>query len=71
MSATFVRPFVSYITKTKTTIALNSESTYDWEGENWSVPVNLTVNQLLRIGGQPLQIGGGVRYWAETPDGGP
>jgi len=71
VSATFVQPFISYITKTKTTIGLNTESTYDWENDNWSIPINLTVNQLLKIGNQPLQVGGGVRYWAETPDGGP
>ncbi len=71
VSATFLQPFLSYITKTKTTIGLNAESTYDWKGDNWSVPINLTVSQLLRIGKQPLQIGGGVRYWAESPDNGP
>lgn len=71
VSATFLQPFLSYITKTKTTIGLNTESTYDWKGDHWSVPINLTVNQLFKIGKQPLQIGGGVRYWAESPDNGP
>ena len=47
------------------------ESTYDWEGEQWSVPVNFTVNQLLKIGPQILQIGVGTRYWADSPDNGP
>lgn len=71
VSATFLQPFVSYITPTKTTIALNAESTYDWENEAWIVPVNLTVSQLLTIGSQPVQIGVGARYWAESPEGGP
>jgi hypothetical protein len=71
ISATFIQPFVSYITKTKTTIGLNLESTYDWESEQWAVPVNFTVNQLLKIGPQIIQVGGGIRYWAESPDGGP
>ncbi len=71
VSATFLQPFVSYITKTKTTIGLNVESTRDWEAEEWSVPINLTVNQLFKIGKQPLQIGGGIRYWADSPDNGP
>ncbi len=71
VSATFIQPFVSYITKTKTTIGMNTESTYDWEAEQWSVPVNLTVNQLLKVGSQLFQVGGGVRYWADSPDGGP
>ena len=71
ISASFVQPFVSYITKTKTTIGLNLESTYDWESEEWSVPVNFTVNQLLKVGTQIMQVGVGARYWADSPDGGP
>jgi len=71
VSATFIQPFVSYITKTKTTIGLSMESTYDWESEQWSVPINFTVNQLLKIGSQIIQVGGGIRYWADSPDNGP
>jgi hypothetical protein len=71
VSATFVQPFMSYITETKTTMGLNTESTYDWEAEQWSVPVNFTVYQLLKLGDQLLQVGGGVRYWLEAPDNGP
>jgi hypothetical protein len=71
ISATFIQPFISFITKTKTTIGLNLESTYDWESEQWSVPINLTVNQLLKVGSQIIQVGGGVRYWADSPDNGP
>ena len=71
VSATFLQPFVSYITKTKTTFGLNLESTYDWNNDQWSVPINLTVNQLLMAGKKPFQIGAGVRYWADSPDNGP
>ena len=71
ISASFVQPFVSYITKTKTTIGLNTESTYDWESEQWSVPVNLIVSQMLKVGDQIFQIGGGVRYWADSTAAGP
>ncbi len=70
ISATFVQPFLSYITKTRTTFSLNSESTYDWESDQWSVPVNATVAQLLKIGPQILQVQLGARYWAESPDNG-
>lgn len=70
ISASFVQPFISYVTPSKTTFALNTESTYDWEGEQWSVPVNVTVSQLLIMRGQILQVGGGLRYWAENPEGG-
>ncbi len=68
VSATFFQPFMSYITKTKTTIGLSAESTYNWNNEEWSVPVNFTVNQLLKLGNQIFQVGGGVRYWVDNPD---
>ncbi len=71
VNATFLQPFLTYITKTKTTFSLNTESTYDWENEVWSVPINIGVAQMLKIGPQIIQVGGGARYWAESPDGGP
>jgi len=70
INATYIQPFVAYITATKTTFGLNTESTYDWEAGQWSVPVNITVSQLLRSGRQPLQLQAGVRYWADGPPGG-
>ncbi len=53
------------------TFALNTESSYDWNGEQWSVPINAFVSKLLKIAQQPVSIGGGVRYWAESPESGP
>ena len=66
ISATFVQPFLTYITSTKTTIALNTESTYDWKSKEWSVPINLMVNQMMMMGKRPVQVGLGLRYWAES-----
>jgi hypothetical protein len=71
INATFLQPFLSYITKTQTTLGLNSEATYDWENDASSVPVNLTVSQLLKIGKMPVQFMVGGRYWADSPDNGP
>ncbi|MEY8096310.1 transporter [Falsihalocynthiibacter sp. S25ZX9] len=72
VNSTFLQPFVSYTTKKATSFSLNTESTYDWETEQWSVPINLMVNQMIKLGKkQPAQIGLGVRYWAQAPDGGP
>lgn len=71
VSATFLQPFLSYVTPAKTTWAINTESTYDWEREDWSVPVNVTVAQLLKVGDQLVQVGGGLRYWVTAPDNGP
>lgn len=71
VNATFIQPFLTYVTPTQTTFALNTESTYDWETNKWSIPINLTVAQVMRFGDQLAQIGGGFRYWVQTPDSGP
>lgn len=69
-SNTFLQPFVSYSTKKATSFTLNAESTYDWENDTWSVPINFMVAQVIKIDKRPVQISGGVRYWAESPAGG-
>jgi hypothetical protein len=55
VNATFLQPFVAYTTKTYTTFGLNTESTYDWSHSQWTVPLNASVSQLLKIGKQPVQ----------------
>lgn len=70
VNATFLQPFVSYVTKTKTTFGLNTESTYDWENEQWSVPVIAQVAQLFKIGPQIMQLAVGAKYWVDSPDNG-
>lgn len=71
VNATFLQPFVSFTTKKQTTFTLNSESTYDWEHSQWTVPLNAMVSQLVKFGKQPVQFTLGGRYYAEKPDGGP
>lgn len=71
VNATFLQPFVSYTTKTYTTFGLNTESTYDWTNSQWTVPLNLTVSQLLKLGKQPIQFQLGGRYYLDRPTGGP
>ena len=50
---------------------MNTESTYDWVNSQWTVPINLTITQLLKIHGQPLSLQAGYRYYADAPTGGP
>ncbi|CAN5797398.1 hypothetical protein BH11VER1_BH11VER1_34000 [soil metagenome] len=71
VNATYLQPFVSYTTKTKTTFSLNTESAYDWTNEQWNVPINVGVSQLFKVGKIPFQAQIGGRYYAEAPQGGP
>jgi hypothetical protein len=71
VNAAFIQPFLAYTTRTQTTFTLNSESTYDWENNQWTIPLNLMVTQVLKIGNLPVSIQLGGRYYAEAPEGGP
>jgi hypothetical protein len=71
VNSTFLNPFLSYITDTKTTFTASPELTYDWVSEQWNAPVNLIASQLLKIGDQPISIALGGRYYFDGPRGGP
>jgi len=70
VNATFIQPFVSYSWPTATTVTLNTEAGYDWNTDDWNVPVNLALSQVLRIGRQPISLQIGGRYYIESPSGG-
>ncbi len=71
INKTFLQPFVSYTFKTATSVTLNTESSYDWTAEEWTVPLNLMVGQIIRIGKLPVQLTLGGRYYADAPSDGP
>jgi hypothetical protein len=71
VNATFLQPFVSFTTKTFTTFGVNTESTYDWKNSDWTVPINVTATQLLKLGNQPFSLTLGWRTYVEAPSGGP
>ena len=71
VKSTFLQPFVSYTTKDAWTFTLNTESSYDGVGHESTVPVNFMISKLIKIGHQPVSLGGGVRYYVELPAGGP
>ena len=71
VSATFLQPFLTYTTKNAISTTLLTESTYNWDSEEWSVPLVLVVTKVAKLGGQMFSFGGGVRYWAQSPDNGP
>jgi hypothetical protein len=71
INATFLQPFLSYTTPTAWTFTLSTESTYDWEGEQWTAPVNALAMKVTRIGEQLVSVGGGFRYYVDSPAAGP
>lgn len=71
ISSTFIQPFLARQFHGGRTLTFNVESTYDWKGEQWTVPVNLVYSKVTKIGSQTVSFAGGVRGYADAPEGGP
>ena len=71
VNATFIQPFASYTTPDAWTFSVQTETTYSWETEEWSIPIEGVVAKMTSIGNQKLNIFGGLKYWADSPDSGP
>ncbi len=71
VSATQIQPFASYTTESKYNFQFTSETSYDWETDDWAVPLNANVSKLVRLGPLPVNVGVGLRYWAESSNFGP
>ncbi|NOD68920.1 transporter [Ruegeria sp. HKCCD7318] len=70
-SDTFLQPFLNYTTPNAWTFVINTESTYDWEEDEWSVPINLQVKKVVAFGVRRISFSAGVRKWVTAPDNGP
>jgi hypothetical protein len=70
VNTSFLQPFIDY-TQAKTTLSLNTESTYDWTNEQWTAPIHLVLRQLIEPLGQRVSVALGGRYYVEAPEGGP
>lgn len=70
INATYLQPFISKGLGQGRTVSASLESTYDWEGGQWTVPINLGYSKVSRIGSQLVSYQGGVRHYLEAPDSG-
>lgn len=71
ISNSLLQPFAAYTWPSAWTVSLQSETTYNWESEKWSVPVNLGVSKLVNWGKLPVNLQAGVGYWLDSPETGP
>ncbi len=71
ISSSLVQPFVAYTWPSAWTASVQSEATYNWKAEDWSVPINVAISKLVRWGKLPVSLQAGVGYWAESAAGGP
>ena len=70
INATYLQPFLAKALGKGRSVSVGLESTYDWEGQQWTVPLNIGYSKVSRIGKQLVSYQGGVRYYLEAPDSG-
>lgn len=61
----FVNPGVSYTTEAEVAFNMFSETIYNWNNEQWTVPLNASVSALVKPGGQNIVVSVGGRYYVE------
>lgn len=69
--STYIQPFVAYTTRSAWTFALDTESTYDWMAERWSVPIHVEVAKVVKFARHPVSVGAALTCWAGSVPGGP
>ncbi|WP_236515229.1 hypothetical protein [Sandaracinus amylolyticus] len=70
-SQTFLQPFASYVLPTSTTLTVQTETTYEWHSDVWTVPLIAGVSQLVHLGPLPLSLGVFGKWYAEGPESAP
>ena len=71
VSTTFLQPFVAYALGGGQTLSLNLESSYDWEAEQWTVPMNAGYSKVFSAGGQLMSWYVGGKAYLTAPEGAP
>jgi len=71
VSTMFLQPQVSYTTEKEMSFGLSAQTSYDWVGQEWTVPLEFSVSQLVQLGKQSVSLGVAWRTYIERPEGGP
>ncbi|WP_417514579.1 transporter [Marinobacter sp.] len=71
VNATYLQPFLAKGLGSGRTVNVALESTYNWEAEQWTVPLNVAYSKVTKLGEQLVSFQGGARYYLDAPDNGP
>jgi hypothetical protein len=68
ISLTTVQAFGIYLPGGGWSVGTIPIMSYDWESEDWSVPLNVTGGRTLILGGRPWRFGLEINYYVERQD---
>lgn len=69
INRTTLQPLAVYLPGNAWAIGTSPIITYDWTGDQWSIPLQLGISKTVKIGDMPLRLGLEVNYFLEAPDG--
>jgi hypothetical protein len=74
VNQSYLQPFLAYTTKTAVTFSASSEATANWEaasGEEWTVPINISMSKVTKLGPFPFSFAAGAGVFVEKPQSAP
>lgn len=71
VSRSFIQPWVTYELKDGWSISATSQTSYDWNTNEWTVPLNVGVAKLFNVGNRTVQLQFGGMYNLTAPDDAP
>lgn len=70
-SQTFLQPFVTYVLPSGTSLIVQSETTFEWHTDTWTVPLIAGVTQVLQLSDFPISVGVFGKWYVAGPDTAP
>jgi len=68
ISLTTIQLFISILPGGGWNVGTSPIMTYDWEGEEWTVPLNFNFGKTVIMGGRPWKLSMELNYYVEHPD---
>ena len=68
VNLTTLQAFATYLPGGGWNVGTAPIMTYDWEVEQWNIPINLTIGKTVLLGGKPWKISAEANYYVERSD---
>ena len=68
ISLTTIQPIYTYLPGGGWSVGTGPSITYDWESEEWTVPVQFNFGKTITIGARPWKLSAEINYYADKPD---
>jgi len=68
VSSTLIQPTAVYLPGGGWSVGSAPAITHNWETDDWTVPLNITLSKTMTLGGRPWKFGMDFNYYVEQPD---